>query len=79
MWIAEELLGTSWEINGVSVAPPTWIVEDHITGGISLASKNVHHLPTVSWWLGPATSLIRYDFSIILNIVIKPGMQPNRE
>ncbi|KAF8593781.1 UDP-Glycosyltransferase/glycogen phosphorylase [Ceratobasidium sp. AG-I] len=40
------------------VAPPTWVVEDHITGGISLASKDIHGLPIVSWWLSPATSLI---------------------
>ncbi|KAF8605575.1 UDP-Glycosyltransferase/glycogen phosphorylase [Ceratobasidium sp. AG-I] len=57
-WVSEELSKINSEINGFWVAPPTWIVEDHITGGISLASKDTHGLPVVSWWLGPATSLI---------------------
>ncbi|KAF8605600.1 hypothetical protein BDV93DRAFT_521437, partial [Ceratobasidium sp. AG-I] len=57
-WVSEELSNINSEISGFWVAPPTWIVEDHITGGISLASKDTHGLPVVSWWLGPATSLI---------------------
>ncbi|KAF8597305.1 UDP-Glycosyltransferase/glycogen phosphorylase, partial [Ceratobasidium sp. AG-I] len=58
IWATSELSKINSEINGFWVAPPTWIVEDHITGGISLASKDIHGLPIVSWWLGPATSLI---------------------
>ncbi|KAF8593126.1 hypothetical protein BDV93DRAFT_566891 [Ceratobasidium sp. AG-I] len=58
-WITEELQKTS-QVNGFSIAPPSWILEDHIGGGISLPSKAQHQLPIISWWLGPAASLISH-------------------
>ncbi|KAF8597302.1 hypothetical protein BDV93DRAFT_562409, partial [Ceratobasidium sp. AG-I] len=59
-WIIEELQKTRQEINGFVVAPPTWIVEDHINGGISLPSKAEHGLPIASCWMGPAAALISH-------------------
>lgn len=56
----EELQKTSQDINGFVVAPPTWIVEDLINGGISLPSKAQHGLPIMSCWTGPAAALVRY-------------------
>ena len=62
-WITEEMQKTSQTVNGFPIAPPSWIVEDHINGGISLASKAQHQLPIISWWLGPAASFIRFVVS----------------
>ena len=59
-WITEELQKTSLVVNGFPIAPPSWILEDHIDGGISLPSKAQHQLPIISWWIGPAASLIRF-------------------
>ncbi|KAF8605587.1 hypothetical protein BDV93DRAFT_521432 [Ceratobasidium sp. AG-I] len=59
-WITAELQAGPLQINGFAVASPSWIIENHINGGISLASKRGHRLPVVSWWVGPAASLIRH-------------------
>lgn len=59
-WITEELQKASQEVNGFAIAPPTWIIEDHLNGGISLPSKAEHKLPIVSFWIGPVASLIRF-------------------
>lgn len=59
-WIVDELQKTSQVVNGLPIAPPSWILEDHINGGISLPSKPSHQLPIISWWLGPAASLVRF-------------------
>ncbi|KAF8605586.1 UDP-Glycosyltransferase/glycogen phosphorylase [Ceratobasidium sp. AG-I] len=56
-WITEEMQKGSQVVNGFPIAPPSWILEDHIGGGISLPSKPQHQLPIISWWLGPAASL----------------------
>lgn len=58
-WITEELQRPIQVVNGLPIASPSWILEDHIGGGLSLASKAHHQLPIISWWLGPAASLIR--------------------
>lgn len=63
-WIAAELKEGSQRYNGIVVAPPTWIIENHINGGVSLASKDTHGLPVISWWVGPAASLIRRVIAI---------------
>ncbi|KAF8605610.1 hypothetical protein BDV93DRAFT_554463 [Ceratobasidium sp. AG-I] len=60
LWIATELKVTGLGVNGSTIEPPSWILEDHINGGISLASKDAHGLSVVSWWLGPAISLISH-------------------
>ena len=57
LWIASELKLAVLEVNGFIIEPPSWIFEDHTSGGISLASKATHGLPIMIFWLGPAASL----------------------
>ncbi|CAE6404150.1 unnamed protein product [Rhizoctonia solani] len=58
-WIAKELQETgTTQIEGRTVAKPSWIIEDLFNGGVSLACKDVHNLPVVTWWSTTAASLI---------------------
>ncbi|QRV81801.1 glycosyltransferase family 1 protein [Ceratobasidium sp. AG-Ba] len=59
-WILEQLSVPSFEAGGHVIAPPSHIIEDHINGGISLASKDEHKLPIISWWLTAAASMIAH-------------------
>ncbi|KAF8605608.1 UDP-Glycosyltransferase/glycogen phosphorylase [Ceratobasidium sp. AG-I] len=59
-WIVDELKTTGLGVNGSSIEPPSWIIEDIIGGGVSLTSKDAHGLPIILWSLGPAASLISY-------------------
>ncbi|KAF8605594.1 UDP-Glycosyltransferase/glycogen phosphorylase [Ceratobasidium sp. AG-I] len=56
-WIANELKATGLSVNGFNIEPPSWIIEDHIVGGISLASEAAHGLPVMMLWTAPAASL----------------------
>ena len=58
-WVVNELKGENLGVNGSTIEPPSWIIEDHFNGGISLASKAAHGLPVVSWGLGPSAVWIR--------------------
>ncbi|KAG8689925.1 hypothetical protein FRC11_014854 [Ceratobasidium sp. 423] len=59
LWIIKELQRTvEIPIDGRLVSKPSWIIEDQQTGGISLACKDIHELPVVSWWSTTAASLI---------------------
>ncbi|CAE6476131.1 unnamed protein product [Rhizoctonia solani] len=59
LWVTQELLSTTApQVEGRAVSEPSWIIEDQFNGGVSLGSKDVHHLPIVSWWLTTAASLI---------------------
>ncbi|KAF8605590.1 UDP-Glycosyltransferase/glycogen phosphorylase [Ceratobasidium sp. AG-I] len=60
-WIAKELKVTNLRVNGFTVEPPSWIIEDHFNGGISLASKDAHGLPVISWGLGPSAVWISHS------------------
>lgn len=58
-WIIKELQQvTSTQAGGRVVSKPSWIIEDQFNGGVSLACKETHKLPVVSWWLTTAASLI---------------------
>ncbi|KAG9073658.1 hypothetical protein FS749_014821, partial [Ceratobasidium sp. UAMH 11750] len=59
-WIAEQLASPSVEINGLVVEAPSYIIEDHITGGIALANKKYHGLPIAAWWVSTAASFMAH-------------------
>ncbi|CAE6376554.1 unnamed protein product [Rhizoctonia solani] len=59
LWMVEELQrSVNIPIDGQLVSQPSWIIEDQQNGGVSLASKETHKLPVVSWWSTTAVSLI---------------------
>lgn len=58
-WIMSELKVTNLGVNGHSISPPSWIIEDIVCGGVSVLCKSEHRLPVVSWWLGTAAFWIR--------------------
>ncbi|CAE6484184.1 unnamed protein product [Rhizoctonia solani] len=50
-WMTQELQqATITQVEGRSVASPSWIIEDLFNGGVSLACKDVHRLPIAAWW-----------------------------
>ncbi|QRV82562.1 glycosyltransferase family 1 protein [Ceratobasidium sp. AG-Ba] len=55
-WITEQVAVSSFEANDNVVAPPSWIIEDHINGGCSLGNG----LPVASWWVSTAASMIQH-------------------
>ncbi|KAG8793768.1 hypothetical protein FRC12_001696 [Ceratobasidium sp. 428] len=55
-WIVEQLDIASFEAGEHVVAPPSYIIEDHINGGVGLG----YGLPITSWWAAPAASLIAH-------------------
>ncbi|KAG8735736.1 hypothetical protein FRC10_010219 [Ceratobasidium sp. 414] len=55
-WIIEQLGVASFEAAGHVVAPPSYVIEDHINGGVALG----YGLPVASWWAAPAASLIAH-------------------
>jgi hypothetical protein len=57
-WIVEQLGSSGLEINGKVVGPPNYIIEDHLNGGVALASKGTHGLPIASWWVATAASFM---------------------
>jgi hypothetical protein len=57
-WIAEQVGTSSFGTNRLVVGPPSYIIEDHVNGGISLTSKHLHELPVVFWWAATAASFI---------------------
>jgi hypothetical protein len=44
LWISDQLTNASFEFHGHLASPPSYIIEDHINGGISLASKDVYFI-----------------------------------
>lgn len=67
-WIVDELSMAGLVVNGLSIDPPSWILEDHLNGGISLASKDAHGLPVISWGLGPSASWITWVCLLVASI-----------
>ncbi|KAG8735738.1 hypothetical protein FRC10_010221 [Ceratobasidium sp. 414] len=59
-WIAEQLASPSAEINGLIVEAPSYIIEDHINGGIAAANKKHHGLPIAAWWVSTAASFMAH-------------------
>ncbi|CAE7133787.1 unnamed protein product [Rhizoctonia solani] len=58
-WIGTELQQpTIVQVGGQPINTPSLIIEDIFNGGMSLACKDVHNLPTVGWWLMTAASLM---------------------
>ncbi|KAG8793767.1 hypothetical protein FRC12_001695 [Ceratobasidium sp. 428] len=57
-WITQQLASSSVEINGLVVEAPSYIIEDHINGGITVANKQHHQLPIAAWWVSTAASFI---------------------
>ncbi|CAE6457487.1 unnamed protein product [Rhizoctonia solani] len=58
-WITKEVQQASIvQVDSRPVNAPSLIIEDLFTGGVALASKEVHKLPIVGWWLMPAGSLV---------------------
>jgi hypothetical protein len=57
-WIAGQLAKSSSEISGQIVGPPTYIIEDHVNGGIALANKDFHRLPVASCWVTSVASFL---------------------
>ncbi|CAE6482207.1 unnamed protein product [Rhizoctonia solani] len=59
LWITKELQQTTAaQVDGRVISKPSWIIEDHLNGGVSLVCKDVHKLPITSWWSTTAASLI---------------------
>ncbi|KAG9073812.1 hypothetical protein FRC06_011142, partial [Ceratobasidium sp. 370] len=56
-WIAEQLASPS-VINGLVVEAPSYIIEDHINGGIAATNKKYHGLPIAAWWVSTAASFM---------------------
>ncbi|QRV96218.1 glycosyltransferase family 1 protein [Ceratobasidium sp. AG-Ba] len=59
-WISNLVAASSLDCNGYAVEPPSYIIEDHISGGIALAHKDKHRLPIASWWVANAISFISH-------------------
>ncbi|CCO37611.1 hypothetical protein BN14_11768 [Rhizoctonia solani AG-1 IB] len=60
-WITKEVQQASiLQVGARSVNAPSLIIEDMFTAGVTLASKAIHNLPVVGWWLMPAASLMVY-------------------
>ncbi|KAG9088350.1 hypothetical protein FRC06_002079, partial [Ceratobasidium sp. 370] len=59
-WISEQIASPSMEVNGLVVDAPSYIIEDHISGGIALANRRYHGLPIVSWWVASAISFLAH-------------------
>ncbi|KAG8735737.1 hypothetical protein FRC10_010220 [Ceratobasidium sp. 414] len=59
-WVAEQLASPSVEINGLVVEAPSYILEDHINGGIAVANKKHHGLPIAAWWVSTAASFMAH-------------------
>ncbi|KAF8605593.1 UDP-Glycosyltransferase/glycogen phosphorylase [Ceratobasidium sp. AG-I] len=63
LWITNEIKAAGLRINELEIESPSWIIEDNVNGGISLASKAAHSLPVMAWWIGPAASLTAHTGS----------------
>ncbi|KAG9085084.1 hypothetical protein FS749_004704 [Ceratobasidium sp. UAMH 11750] len=59
-WISEQVASSSMNVNGLVVNAPSYIIEDHICGGIALANKEFHGLPVASWWVASAVSYLSH-------------------
>ncbi|QRV96219.1 glycosyltransferase family 1 protein [Ceratobasidium sp. AG-Ba] len=59
-WISNLVAASSFDCNGYAVEPPSYIIEDHINGGIALAHKDKHRLPIASWWVANAISFLSH-------------------
>ncbi|QRV96220.1 glycosyltransferase family 1 protein [Ceratobasidium sp. AG-Ba] len=59
-WIARQLARPDVEINGLPVEPPSYIIEDHFNGGVSLINEQYHNLPAASWWAAGAASFLEH-------------------
>jgi hypothetical protein len=65
-WINKEVQQASIvQVDTRPVNAPSLIIEDLFTGGVALASKEVHKLPIVGWWLMPAGSLVAYVLPVL--------------
>ncbi|KAG8740146.1 hypothetical protein FRC10_004705 [Ceratobasidium sp. 414] len=87
-WISEQVASSSMEVNGLVVDAPSYIIEDHISGGIALTNRGYHGLPIASWWVASAISFLEHfggkeygDGSRLLDAVIttldnqEPGLE----
>ncbi|KAG8788409.1 hypothetical protein FRC12_014612 [Ceratobasidium sp. 428] len=59
-WIAEQLASPKLEIDGQTVERPSYIIDDHINGGVALMNKQHHKLPIASWWVATVASFIAH-------------------
>ncbi|KAG9122616.1 hypothetical protein FRC07_000939, partial [Ceratobasidium sp. 392] len=57
-WIAGQVTNSTFEINGLLVAKPSYIIEDHINGGVAVMNKQHHGLPIATWWVATVASFI---------------------
>ncbi|KAG9083889.1 hypothetical protein FRC06_004324 [Ceratobasidium sp. 370] len=57
-WIATQIANPSLEINGLAVETPSYIIEDHINGGVAAINKQYHGLPIAAWWVSTAASFL---------------------
>ncbi|KAG8701441.1 hypothetical protein FRC08_004075 [Ceratobasidium sp. 394] len=57
-WIAAQLANPRLEINGLAIEAPSYIIEDHINGGVSVINKQHHGLPIAGWWAATAASFL---------------------
>ncbi|QRV81807.1 glycosyltransferase family 1 protein [Ceratobasidium sp. AG-Ba] len=55
-WISKELKSTSSKVGEQILDLPSWILEDHINGGVGLG----YGLPVVSFWAAPAAVMIAH-------------------
>ncbi|QRV77887.1 glycosyltransferase family 1 protein [Ceratobasidium sp. AG-Ba] len=59
-WIASQMASQNFEINGLSVEPPSYFLEDQTCGGISITSKELHGLPTIGWYCATAATFLSH-------------------
>ncbi|QRV90436.1 hypothetical protein RhiJN_18454 [Ceratobasidium sp. AG-Ba] len=57
-WIASQMEQIEFISNGVRVDTPSYIIEDHLNGGISVTNMQFHQLPIAGWYVATATGFI---------------------
>ncbi|QRV77896.1 glycosyltransferase family 1 protein [Ceratobasidium sp. AG-Ba] len=59
-WVTGQITGASFEYKGRLVGAPSYIIEDHVCGGISVTSKESHNLPIIGWYVATSAAIIGY-------------------
>ncbi|QRV90437.1 UDP-glucoronosyl and UDP-glucosyl transferase [Ceratobasidium sp. AG-Ba] len=57
-WIADQITSPNLADKRHLVEPPSYIIEDHVNGGIAVANKKFHELPIVGWYAATAAGLL---------------------
>ncbi|QRV75674.1 glycosyltransferase family 1 protein [Ceratobasidium sp. AG-Ba] len=57
-WIVDQITSANLADKGHLVEPPSYIIEDHVNGGVSVANKKFHGLPIIGWYAATAAGLL---------------------